>query len=173
MGIRYYAYAYDRDRTQEALERPFAILSSDPLADAWGLEPHASVSTATFQQVPSLRDMLYLDKAWSSLQSLTAPVDDGASGESCYRMFEGRVTPTGFGWDPWVRTIVPDDMLAIHGDLQTFDEDRVRGWMHTWRNPYGTDDDDERRYVMEHLRSAQRFVEGLVEDGRGMVYLIG
>lgn len=148
-------------------------MSSDPLADAWGLEPHASVSTATFQQVPPLRDMLYLDKAWSSLQSLTEPAADRAPAESCYRMFEGRVTHTGLGWEPWVRTLVPDDMPAIHSDLRTFDGDRVRLWMRTWRNPYDTDDDEECRYVMRHLQSAHRFVEGLVEDGRGMVYLIG
>jgi hypothetical protein len=26
MGIRYYAYAFDRDRTREALDRPFSII---------------------------------------------------------------------------------------------------------------------------------------------------
>ncbi|WP_454130685.1 hypothetical protein [Microbacterium lacticum] len=49
MGIRYYAYAFDADRAQQAVDDPHSILSSDPLADAWGLEPHASVSVATFE----------------------------------------------------------------------------------------------------------------------------
>lgn len=40
MGIRYYAYAFDADRAQQAVDDPHSILSSDPLADAWGLEPH-------------------------------------------------------------------------------------------------------------------------------------
>ena len=76
MGIRYYAYAFDADLAQRAVHDPDSILSSDPLADAWGLEPHASVSVATFEQVSPKRDMLYLDKAWSALQSLTRPMRD-------------------------------------------------------------------------------------------------
>ena len=44
MGIRYYAYAFSADLAQRAIDDPHSILSSDPLADAWGLEPHASVS---------------------------------------------------------------------------------------------------------------------------------
>jgi len=72
MGIRYYAYAFDAYLTQQAVDDPHSILSSDPPADAWGLEPHASVSVATFEQVSPKRDMLYLDKAWSALQSLCA-----------------------------------------------------------------------------------------------------
>jgi hypothetical protein len=72
MGIRYYAYAFDADRARQAVDDPHSILSSDPLADAWALEPHASVSVATFEQVSPKRDMLYLDKAWSALQSSRA-----------------------------------------------------------------------------------------------------
>ena len=34
MGIRYYAYAVEADRIEDALECPSMFLSCDPLADA-------------------------------------------------------------------------------------------------------------------------------------------
>lgn len=179
MGIRYYAYAFDPELTQQAVDDPHSILSSDPLADAWGMEPHASVSVATFEQVPPKLDMLYLDKAWSALQSLTKPMrddlgmrDDDAAGSS-YRMFEGDVTMHGLGWDPWVRTILPEEVPSIRDDLRAIDESRVRAWARTWRSRHGADDEDELRYVLDYLRRAQEFIESLATDGRGMVYLIG
>jgi len=89
MGIRYYAYAFDAGLAQQAVDDPHSILSSDPLADAWGMEPHASVSVATFEQVSPKSDMLYLDKAWSALQSLTRPSSDGLISGSAYRTVRG------------------------------------------------------------------------------------
>lgn len=173
MGIRYYAYAFDADLAQQAVDDPHSILSSDPLADAWGLEPHASVSVATFEQVSPKRDMLYLDKAWSALQSLTRPNPGGTSLGSCYRMFEGNVAMHGLGWEPWVRTILPEEVPVIRDDLCAIDEFRVRTWAETWRSPYGADDEDELRYVLDFLRRAQEFVDSLAVEGRGMIYLIG
>ncbi|MFD4422822.1 DUF1877 family protein [Agromyces sp. NPDC058484] len=173
MGIRYYAYAFDPELTQRAVDDPHSILSTDPLADAWGLEPHASVSVATFEQVSPKRDMLYLDKAWSALQSLTRPTSDDAAAGSSYRMFEGSVTMHDMGWDPWVRTILPEEVPSIRDDLCAMDEFRVRSWARTWRSRHGADDDSELRYVLDYLRRAQEFVESLAADGRGMVYLIG
>jgi hypothetical protein len=55
MGIRYYAYAFEKDQTDQALANPRAFIASDPLADACGFEPHA---TAT------LRALLRRDAAW-------------------------------------------------------------------------------------------------------------
>jgi len=173
MGIRYYAYAFDADLAQQAIDDPHSILSSDPLADAWGLEPHAGMSVATFEQVSPKRDMLYLDKAWSALQSLTRPASDDAAVGTSYRMFEGEVTMHGLGWDPWVRTILPEEVPAIRDDLSAFDEPRVRAWAATWRSRHGADDGEELKYVLDYLRRAQEFVESLAADGRGMVYLIG
>ena len=173
MGIRYYAYAFDADRAQQAVDDPHSILSSDPLADAWGLEPHASVSVATFEQVSPKRDMLYLDKAWSVLQSLTRSGPGSPAAGSCCRMFEGNVTMHDMGWDPWVRTILPEEVPAIRDDLCAIDEDQARTWARTWRSRHGVDDDDELRYVLDYLTWAQEFVEALATDGRGMVYLIG
>lgn len=173
MGIRYYAYAFDADLALQAVEDPHSILSSDPLADAWGLEPHASISVATFEQVSPKRDMLYLDKAWSALQSLTRSSQGEPAAGASYRMFEGEVTMHGLGWDPWVRTILPDEVKQICDDLRTFDESRVRAWAQRWRSPHGADDEDELRYVLDFLGRAREFVESLAADGRGMVYLIG
>ena len=171
MGIRYYAYAFDSDRTEQVLADPHCILSSDPLADAWGMEPHAELSTATFKQVPPLRDMLYLDKAWPALQSLTRPSAESSATGASYRMFEGTVTMHGMGWDPWVRSIVPEDVPAIRDDLLAIDEARVRAWARTWHR--GHEAAAELPYVLDYLRRAQRFVEGLASDDRGLVYLIG
>jgi hypothetical protein len=173
MGIRYYAYAFDAHLAQQALDYPHSILSSDPLADAWGLKPHAAVTAATFEQVPPKRDMLYLDKAWSALQSLTRPPSDHAGVGASYRMFEGDVTMHGLGWEPWVRTILPEEVPSIRDDLREFDDSRVRAWAGTWRSRHGADDEDELRYVLDYLTRAQEFVESLASDGRGMVYLIG
>lgn len=173
MGIRYYAYAFDADLAQQAANDPHSILSSDPLADACGMEPHASVSVATFEQVSPKRDMLYLDKAWSALESLTRPQSGDSVVGSSYRMFEGNVTMHDLGWDPWVRMILPEEVPAIRDDLCAIDEDRVRAWARTWRSPHGADDEAELRYVVDFLERAQEFVESLAADGRGMVYLIG
>lgn len=138
-----------------------------------GLEPHASVSVTTFEQVSPKRDMLYLDKAWSALQSLTCSGPGNPAAGSSYRMFEGSVTMHDMGWDPWVRTILPEEIPAIRDDLCAFGEDQVRTWARTWRSRHGADDDDELRYVLDYLRRAQEFVEALATDDRGMVYLIG
>lgn len=173
MGIRYYAYAFDPELTRQAIDHPHSILSSDPLADAWGMEPHASASVATFEQVSPERDMLYLDKAWSALQSLTCSASGGSGADSSYRMFEGSVTMHGLGWEPWVRTILPEEVRAIRDGLRAFDESRVLSWAETWRSRHGADHVDEVRYVLDYLRRAQAFVESLAADGRGMVYMIG
>lgn len=173
MGIRYYAYAFDADLAQQAVDDPRSILSTDPLADAWGMEPHASVGVATFEQVPPKRDMLYLDKAWSALQSLTRPQSDDLVARPSYRIFEGSVTMHGMGWDPWVRTILPAEVPAIRDDLCSLDAARLRAWATTWRSPHGAEADSELEYVLHFLERAQAFVDSLATDGRGMVYLIG
>lgn len=173
MGIRYYAYAFDAELAQLAIDDPDSILSSDPLADAWGMEPHASVSVATFDQLSPKSDMLYLDKAWSALQSLTRPATDAPDAAPSYRMFEGRVTMHDMGWDPWVRTIPPEEIPAIRDDLCSFDESTVRSWAVSWQSTFGADHEDEIRYVLDFLERAKEFVNALADDGRGMVYMIG
>ncbi|MFT4137092.1 hypothetical protein [Microbacterium sp.] len=158
MGIRYYAYAFDHELTEQALVDPRSILSDDPLADAWGLEPGAAVSVATFEQTVPARDMLYLDKAWQELQYLTGPHLPGGARPS-YRMFEGRVTMQGYGWIPWVRALHPDEMPAIARDLWAIEDADA-----------GSDTDS---YVVPYLRRAQAFASGLAAEGRGAVYMIG
>jgi len=53
MGIRYYAYAFDGKLTEQVLADPLSFLSDDPLADAWGSEHGATISTPTFGQTVS------------------------------------------------------------------------------------------------------------------------
>lgn len=172
MGIRYYAYAFDAELTEQALADPHSILSDDPLADAWGFAPHAVVSTPAFEQAVPKRDLLYLDKAWRELQWLTGPDDAGRPARPSYRMFEGQVTMRGFSWIPWVRTLVPDDMPAIARDLWSIeDADAIFDDRVIWgpRGPGGAPDDD----VVPYLRKARAFAAGLAAEGRGMVYTIG
>jgi hypothetical protein len=58
LGIRYCACAFDADQTDQAQADPRAFISSDPLADAWGFEPHANPAVATSQQRVPERDLL-------------------------------------------------------------------------------------------------------------------
>lgn len=173
MGIRYYAYAFDGDRAQLAVDSPKSICSSDPLADAWGLERHSTVSVVTGEQTSPKYDMLYLDKAWSALQDLTRPAPENPGAGASYRMFEGEVEMNDFGWDPWARTILPEEVPAIRDDLCSIDQARVQAWAHAWRGPYAARDEPDVRYVLDYLERAQEFVQSLVAVGRGMVYLIG
>lgn len=172
MGIRYYAYAFDGNLTDQARADPLSFLSDDPLADAWGFEHGATVSTPTFEQAVSRRDMLYLDKAWRHLQCLTAPAEPDVIARPSYRMFEGAVVMHDTGWEPWVRTLTPPEVVAVACDLGNFsDEDlevRLRESHFVGRDPDGEFD-----YVVSHLRQARTFMANLAAEGRGMVYMIG
>ncbi len=117
MGIRYYAYAFERDQEDQALGDPRGIISSDPLSDAWGFEPHASVAAVTFKQAVPERDMLYLDKAWRYLQQITGPPSATTPARPAYRMFEGRVTMRREGWIPWYRALASAEMAEVARDL--------------------------------------------------------
>ena len=151
MGIRYYAYAFDADRTAEALASPRLLLSS----------------------VPD-RDMLYLDKAWGALQNLTRPRPDGDGPRPSYRMFEGGVDMNaGFsGWKPWMRPLTPGEVKVIARDLEELC--RELGPEPPPDEGGGSDGGEPvSPYVLHYLHRARRFASGLVEDGRGMVYMIG
>jgi len=173
MGIRYYAYAFAPEHTEEALRDPRAFLSADPLADAWGMEPGAAVSVATFQQTSPAEDMLYLDKAWSGLQQLFGPSQAGEPARPGYRMFEGQVAMRGdFGWEPWIRCLAPDEIGAIARDLQSFNDEELEGRIRG--DEVGAHDTDrEIEYQRQFLDRARAFVEALEREGRGMVYMIG
>lgn len=171
MGIRYYAYAFDAEMTERALADPRSVISDDPLADAWGLPHGFTVGTTNFQQSVPKRDLLYLDKAWSLLQALTAPKAGDEEPRPAYRMFEGRVTDTATGWVSWVRALTPGEVVAIARDLESIDDDdaEARFREHArWGDP-----DAEAAYGQQYLRAARAFVAGLVASGRGMAYKIG
>ncbi|WP_306231736.1 DUF1877 family protein [Agrococcus beijingensis] len=173
MGIRYYAYAFEPERTEQALADPRSIISSDPLADAWGLPHGWRVGTTTdFRQSVPEADMLYLDKAWSDLQTATGPGEDGSPARPAFRMFEGRVRQTYEGWEAWVRALTPQDVREIVVDLDELDDDAVRARL-SGRARYEAEPGHEADYALSHLQRAREFVAGLVADGRGMAYLIG
>src|SRR5690606_32097501 len=85
------------------------------------------VSQTDFRQSLPERDLLYLDKTWSSLQMLTAPSCPDASPRPAYRMFEGQVRDAddGMGWYPWVRAIAPDEVAAIADDIETIPDSAI------------------------------------------------
>ncbi|WP_115790446.1 DUF1877 family protein [Arthrobacter silvisoli] len=172
MGIRYYAYAFDGKLTEQVLADPLGFLSDDPLADAWGFEHGATISTPTFEQAVPERDMLYLDKAWRHLQFFTSPVEPGLPPRPAFRMFEGEVAMHDMGWDPWVRTLTPPDVFTVARDLEDVTDDelelRLRESSFFSRDPEG-----EVGYAVNYLRQAQAFVTNLAAEGRGMVYMIG
>lgn len=161
MGIRYYAYAFDSDQTERALADPRAFIGSDPLADAWGFEPHARVAAVSFEQAVPERDLLYLDKAWRELQLLTAPDAGSRRCRPAYRMFEGEVEMRYDGWIPWVRALTPAEVVDVADDLAALVEE------------LNAESFEGRDYVLHFLDRARTFVMGLAEDGRGMAYLIG
>jgi hypothetical protein len=168
MGIRYYAYAFEKDQTESALANPRAFIGSDPLADAWGFEPHARVATVTFEQAVPEEKMLYLDKAWRELQALTRPGSAAVPARPAFRMFEGAVTMVGWGWEPWIRVVTPVEVAEIARDLEALaDHEAVAFFMKSGM------DGDGCEYPVSYLRAAQTFVSGLAARGCGMVYLIG
>jgi hypothetical protein len=170
MGIRYYAYAFDGDRTDEALADPRRFISSDPLADAWGMEPHARVGVATFEPRIPERDLLYVDKAWWDLQRLTGPLQSPGSARPASRMFEGEVAlaADGVSWTPWVRALDPFEVGLIAQDLDVLTSDVARDHLRRVGVTLGGED-----YVVHFLKRARLFVGGLAREGRGMAYLIG
>lgn len=171
MGIRYYAYAFAADETARALASPRNFIGSDPLADAWGLEPGATISTMGMYERPPKRDMLYLDKAWRHLQLLTGP-PDGTEPRAAFQMFEGRVTPTDWGWEPWTRAVPPDDIGEIARDLASICEADVETCLHSLPStPGGIDEEIE--YAWTCLSDATEFTAALARDGRGFAYMIG
>lgn len=172
MGIRYYAYAFDGDMTDTALADPHAVVSRDPLADAFGL-PHGFTSGNTdFRQGPPEEDMLYLDKTWNNLQRMTAPLSPDHEVRPAYRMFEGDVTlvDDGMSWHPWVRAIPPEDVPDIADDLDTI---TVADFVPHYSRCGGEDPESEAVGVFQFLDRTRHFVRGLERTGRGFVYLIG
>jgi hypothetical protein len=168
MGIRYYAYAFDNDQTDHALADPAAFISSDPLADAWGFERHAVVTTPRWEQAVPEKDMLYLDKLWQELQLLTSPAPEGTPTRPAYRMFEGTVTMSEQGWWPWYRALAPVEMAPIADDLAVLEDELVT------ISPGSMGLSEQILQDTRHfLRRARTFTEGLVVHGRGMVYTIG
>jgi len=168
VGIRYYAYAFENRQTEGALQHPEAFISSDPLADAWGLTPHARVSAMSGVQTVPERDMLYLDKAWGGLQRLTEPSSTMAI-RPAYRMFEGNVTFEGLGWVPWIRALPPAEIGAIAADLVLLSREiGVPGVLDD-----RADGLDEPAYLRSYLARARDFMGCLADEHRGMVYMIG
>jgi hypothetical protein len=116
--------------------------------------------------------MLYLDKAWRHLQCLTAPAEPGLIARRAYWMFEGAVVMNDLGWEPWVRTVTPPDVVAVAHDLENLSDEDLELRMQEPRF-FGRGLDGEFDYVVGYLRQARTFMANLAAEGRGMVYMIG
>ncbi len=173
MGIRYYAYAFDGAATQQAIEDPDSIVSQDPLADAWGFTPGTyGILDATFKQALPERDFLNLDKAWPDLQQVTGPAHDKVLPRPAFRMFEGDVHWGPFGHDRWMRIIPPREVPIIAADLEALTEDDIRTKLDGRPARYFDTVDESVEYIQNAIERARTFVRGLVESGRGFIYLI-
>lgn len=174
MGIRYYAYAFDRDQARKALADPRAVIGPDPLADAFGLEPGFIQGVTDLRQSLPERDLLYLDKAWPYLQRLTAPRSSGAAARASYRMFEGQVTHSddGFSWYPWVRALPPHEVALIARDLEAINHRDINSAL-GGSCSYGQSLESEVAYAAAFLDRAKVFVSAAASDGRGFAYIIG
>lgn len=164
MGIRYYAYAFDADYTAQALAAPESVISADPLADAWGLPPGFTSGVTNFEQKPPKIDMLYLDKAWGYLQRLTAPGGAQEIPRPAHRMFEGYVTQTDYGWEPWVKALAPEEVVIVANDLVSVSEELTVTL---------DADGEDTAYILDFLKRAVDFVTQLATSNRGFAYLIG
>lgn len=173
MGIRYYAYAFDGDQTEKALADPLTVIGSDPLANAWGLEPGFTEGVTDFRRTLPEQDFLYLDKAWTHLQRQTAPRIPGAESRAAYRMFEGQVTQAdGGSWRPWVRALPPGEVALVASDLQTISDQDVEAGLAEFCVSSQTLD-SELAYVTQFLHRATDFTGACAAGGRGLAYLIG
>lgn len=178
MGIRYYAYAFEAEDTERAIQDPRAMMARDPLSDAWGIVSGRRGDVATLKQHTPERNMLYLDKAWGALQSLTSPSVPGRPRREAFHIFEGDVTLLGDGamhgasWDPWVRAVTPEKTATVADDLLRITAAQAMVQLLRWfegrQKP-----EIEAQYVVGHLKRAQQFMTGLREEQRGMVYMIG
>lgn len=158
MGVRYYAYPLAPELVARAMDDPRSFLSDDPLADAWGLGR------------PRRAEMLYLDKCWRQLQSLTSP--PGGRPRPSHALVAGDVTYTGGGWLPWIDVLTPSEVDDVARDLVLLDASDVEARFAPPGNGTG-EDRDEREYVTHYLRAAQDFTAQMQQRGWGLVYLIG
>ena len=118
--------------------------------------------------------MLYPAKAWDELQDLPRERPGVHPERPSYRMFEGGVDMNaGFsGWKPWMRPLTPGEVKVIARDLEELC--RELGPEPPPDEGGGSDGGEPvSPYVLHYLHRARRFASGLVEDGRGMVYMIG
>jgi hypothetical protein len=89
-----------------------------------------------------------------------------------YRMFEGAVVMNDMGWEPWVRTLTPPEVLAVARDLEDVSDEVVELRLRE-SHCFSQDFDGECDYVVSYLRQARTFTANLAAEGRGMVYMIG
>lgn len=174
MGIRYYAYAFNSDQTGKALADPLTVVGADPLADAWGLEPGFRQGVTDFRQSLPERDLLYLDKAWSYLQRITAPCPPGDRARTAYRMFEGQVTFTddGLAWRPWVRALPPHEVELVALDLETISDHDIEAGLGRFCSSRQSLE-SELAYATHFFHRARDFAQAVASDGRGFAYMIG
>lgn len=161
MGIRYYAYPVAPQNIDEVSKNPERFLSSDPLADAWGLEPVGPNEYA--MDVNPRPRMLYLDKCWSLMQRLT---HQSTQPRPAYALVAGDVIPDGFGWRPHVAALTPAEVIQVADDLDALADDELAGFCESL-------EEDDADYLNYHFEQARSFTRELAQSGEGLVYTIG
>lgn len=172
MGVRYYAYAFDSDQTEEAMADPISMISEDPLADAWGMEPGFTIGVLGERTV-SKRNMLYLDKAWPYLQRLTGAPEGGVNDPRIsHLMFAGEAAGNSRHWMAQTGIVVPSQVALVARDLEAIEEEEVARSVMQRCGP-GDRNKGEVEYVLQYFRESREFAAGVAEDGRGFAFMIG
>lgn len=161
MGIRYYAYPVAASEVEAALANPEAFVGSDPLSDAWGLEPIGPNEYA--MGVNPRPRMLYLDKCWRLMQRLTR---QDFEPRPAHKLVEGDVTPTHMGWYPHFAALTPAEVALVAHDL----DDIAHGRLDEFCAELDEDDVD---YLKSHFAEARSFTRALATSGEGLAYTIG
>lgn len=174
LGVRYYAYAFDSDQTEQALADPLMVIGPDPLAYTLGLEPGFTHGVTGFRQSLPERDFLYLDKAWPHLQRLAARHSSGAGARAPYRMFEGQVTNTDGDCTsrPWVRALPPHEVAHVAWDLEMISDRDIEAGLGGFCSS-SQSLESELAYATQFLHRARDFAHAVASEGRGFAYMIG
>ena len=113
MGIRYYAWPLSAADVEAARREPRSFVAADPFGQAWFTENEGNC---------------YLDKAWRGLQMLIADCSPDEVERPAAALVAGAVTFVGYGWDPYIGVLDPDELRRAAEDLKLVAEDIPFQW---------------------------------------------
>ena len=162
MGIRYYAWPLSAADVEAARREPRSFMADDPFGQAWFTENEGNC---------------YLDKAWRGLQMLIADSSPNETDRPAAALVAGDVTFVGYGWDPYIGVLDPEELRRAAEDLKRVAEDIPFQWRPRRRNSKARSGPGsvllERDYINDYLSRLREYVTSLVAQEKGMIYMIG